>query len=81
MATATDLGLRLRRLREATGLSARAFDEKAGVAIGLAAMLESGARRGIRVATAKKYAAACGCDWLWLLEGTGKPPRLKGRAA
>ncbi len=68
-------------MRESMGLSARAFDKRAGVAVGLAAMLESGARRNVRVDTAKKYAFACGCEWLWLLEGTGKPPRLKGRAA
>lgn len=77
----SELGLRLQKLRASTGLKLRAFDRKAGVAEGLAAMVESGTRSGIRPETAKKYACAYGCSWLWLYDGTGKPPRLKGRAA
>lgn len=77
----TDLGSRLRLLRNSVGLKARAFDRKAGVAEGLAAMVESGSRKGIRPETAKRYADAYGCDWLWIYDGSGKPPRLKGRAA
>lgn len=77
----SELGLRLRRLRLSIGLTMRALDRKAGIAEGLAAMLESGSRSGIRIETARKYAAVLGCDWLWLYEGSGKPPRFNGRAA
>lgn len=76
------LGERLKILRAYTGIdSLRAFDRKAGVPEGLAAMLESGARQTIRAETAKKYAAAHGCDWVWLFDGTGKAPRPRGKAA
>lgn len=77
----TELGARIQRLRLSTGCSAREFDKRAKVAVGLAAMLENGTRDAIQPQTAKRYAALVGCDWLWVYDGTGKPPRLKGRAA
>jgi hypothetical protein len=78
----SELGERLKLLKERSGLkSLRAFDRKAGTPEGLAAMILSGSRDVIQADTAKKYAAAFGCDWVWLYDGTGKPPRLKGRAA
>lgn len=77
----SELGERLKFLRALTGLKARAFDRKAKVAEGLAAMVEAGVRPVIRAETAKRYAKAHGCDWVWLYDGTGKPPRQKGRAA
>lgn len=77
----TDLKERMHRLRQMTGLKARAFDRKAGVAEGLAAMVEAGTRPRITAETAKRYAQAHGCDWIWLYDGTGRPPRQKGRAA
>ncbi len=78
----SELGERLKLLMERSGVSSmRAFDRKAGTPVSLAAMILSGTRDVIRADTAKKYAAAYGCDWVWLYDGTGKPPRLKGRAA
>lgn len=76
-----ELSERLKLLRALTGLKARAFDRKAKVAEGLAAMVEAGARPSIRAETAKKYAKAHGCDWVWLYDGTGKAPRPRGKAA
>lgn len=75
-------GSRLKALRETAKLSARALDEKAGCGRGYAAMIESGARgKKVGFEIAKRYARVLGCRVEWLLDGTGKPPRLNGRAA
>ena len=82
MAIAESFGGRLRMLREAAGLSARSLDAKAGCGIGYAAMIESGARgKKVGLDVARRYARALGCTLDWLLDGSGKGPRLKGRAA
>lgn len=76
------VGQRLRGLRLAAGLSQRALDRKAGVTQGLAAMYERGARQNIHAETAKKYAAALVCDWVWLFDGTGTgAPKARRRVA
>lgn len=70
----TTFGSRLRRLRVIAGTSARELDRLAKTPVGLAAMLESGARSNVEVETALKYARALGCSLDWLILGSGKPP-------
>lgn len=82
MADRDTFGARLKFLREAAGLTARALDQKAGCGIGYAAMIESGARgKKVGFEIAKRYARALGCSAEWLLDGTGKMPRPRGKAA
>ena len=72
---------RLKTLREARGFSARALDEKAGCGVGYAAMIESGERgKKVGLEVARRYARVLGCSLEWLLDGSGKPPRVKGAA-
>lgn len=80
--TVSELSERLKILRERSGAkSLRAFDKKAGTPIGLAAMIVSGARKFIQAETAKKYAEAHGCDWVWLYDGSGKAPHPRKKVA
>lgn len=72
----SDIGMRLRQLRERSGLSARKLDELAGTAVGLASMIESGERRGRQMDTMRKYAAALGSTFEYLAWGIGKPPSV-----
>lgn len=70
----SEVGERLRRLRERAGISARELDKLAGTAVGLAAMLEKGTRDGSRTDTLVKYARALGATFEYLAMGIGKPP-------
>lgn len=76
------LKTRLQLLWESSGLkSLRDFDRQAKAPRGLTAMILSGSRDGMHPATAKKYAARYGCSWLWLYDGSGRPPRFGKRVA
>jgi len=58
--TATKLLARVKKLREARGLSQEAFSEKAGLGYKYYQHVESGRRRDIRLSTIEKLASACG---------------------
>ena len=68
---------RLREAREAAGLSARGLCIRAGVALGLAALIESGAK-GMGHKSAHAFAEVLGVSSGWLLFGEGvKRPRKR----
>lgn len=70
----TDVGRRLRQLREWSELTARELDRLAGVAQGYAALIENGVRRNIGAETMAKYASVFGVTLDWMVLGRGRAP-------
>ena len=70
MRQVSPLGRRLRRLREARGLSQTGLASRAGVARSLVANLENGARDNITLANATKLADALGISLDLLARGS-----------
>lgn len=68
------LARRLRRLRRAAEISARALDALARLAPGHTALIESGRRVAPSTATASALSAVLGVSLDWLIAGRGEPP-------
>lgn len=68
------LGARLRHARTLAGLSARALDILAGMAIGHVSLIEAGRRVEISGETAHRLSRPLGISMSWLVSGDGPPP-------
>lgn len=69
-----DLAARLTWIRAASGLSAGALSDMAGLTRSHVALIESGAKKNIHMKTARCIAEVLGISWSWLLSGEGEPP-------
>lgn len=71
------LSERLRRAREAAGISCRELDRLAGITPGHSWSLERGARATPTSATASALARALGVSLDWLIDGQGAEPTVE----
>lgn len=72
--TPSDLGKRVTKLREISGLSSRALSELAGLSHGALGQLERGELADLTTGSANRLAAALGVSIDFLVRGNGEMP-------